>query len=100
MTRLDCTSKIALKTSCLQACSGDVKAARELYVYMTEDLSDLPDMPPVQPDTMQRIKAGADEVVGWLSNNKDIIAQGIALVRGVTDKVSVSPSVPPIPTEL
>lgn len=86
------TSKITLKLSCLNACDNDISKAEELYEYMTKDLTNLPDSEPTMPSGIQRFKMGADDIIGWLTEHKDLIQQGIGLIQGFK-KGGVSKSV-------
>ena len=93
------TSKLSLKLSCLDACDNDIERADTLYEYMTRDLKNLPDTDPDVPSGIQRVKTGADDILGWGGEHKDLIRQGIALVQGLRGKVTgaVPDGVPPIP---
>ena len=94
------TSKIALKLSCLSACANDIEKADRLYEYMTRDLKDLPDSEPTMPSGIQRFKMGADDIIGWVSEHKDLIQQGIGLIQGLRKPASAAvgvANVPPIP---
>jgi len=98
------TSKIALKLSCLQACDNDIARSEQLYDYMMKDLKDLPDTEPTLPSGIQRFKTSADDIIGWVSEHKDLIQQGIGLIQGLRGKtsgavgaVSGFENVPPIP---
>ena len=82
------TSKIALKLSCLNACENDIEKAEKLYGYMVNDLKDLPDTEPVVPSGIQRFKMGADDIIGWISEHKDLIQQGIGLLQGLKKPTS------------
>lgn len=93
------TSKIALKLSCLNACNNDIGKAEELYEYMTKDLTNLPDSEPTMPSGIQRFKMGADDIIGWVSEHKDLIQQGIGLIQGLRKSGGASgvAGVAPIP---
>ena len=95
------TSKIALKLSCLQACDNDIARSEQLYDYMMKDLKDLPDTEPTLPSGIQRFKTSADDIIGWVTDHKDLIQQGIGLVQGLRGKSvassAVMKDVPPIP---
>ena len=93
------TSKLSLKLSCLDACNYDMERADKLYEYMTRDLKNLPDTEPTMPSGIQRFKMGADDIIGWVDEHKDLIQQGIAFIQGLRGKTaSVIPNgVPPIP---
>lgn len=98
MDQLDTSSKVALKVSCLRACGNDIAQADRLYGYLSDGL-DLPDRTPPEPSTFDRIRSGADELLGWIDGHRDTIAQGIALVRSLGGKVeqaaaSVLPEIP------
>lgn len=87
------TSKMALKLSCLNACGNDIGKANELYEYMTKDLKDLPDTEPTVPSGIQRFKTGADDIIGWVTDHKDLIQQGIGLLQGLRKGASVGKGV-------
>jgi len=82
------TSKLALKLSCLNACGNDISKAEQLYDYMTKDLNDLPDTEPTMPSGIQRFKMGADDIIGWIGEHKDLIQQGIGLIQGLRGKAA------------
>lgn len=93
------TSKLSLKLSCLDACNNDIERADKLYEYMTRDLKDLPDTEPTMPNGIQRFKMGADDIIGWVGEHKDLIQQCVGLVQGLRGKATgvVPDGVPPIP---
>ena len=93
------TSKMALKLSCLNACNNDIGKADQLYEYMTRDLKELPDVEPTMPSGLQRFKMGADDIIGWVTEHKDLIQQGIGLIQGFrkTSGASGVAGVAPIP---
>lgn len=99
MSVIDTTSKTSLKLTCLQACNNDIVQAEKLYRYIAEGLTSLPDTNPLIPTTMERVRMGADEVVAWIGSHRDELAQGISLIKGVSQRIatSVTPSIPPIP---
>lgn len=82
INKLVTTSKMALKLSCLNACNNDIRRADELYEYIMKDLKELPDTEPVIPSGIQRFKTGADDIIGWISEHKDLIQQGLSLIKG------------------
>lgn len=94
------TSKISLKLSCLNACNNDIEKADKLYEYMTRDLKELPDTEPMMPNAIQKFRMGADDIINWIGEHKDLFQQGIALVQGLRGKAAASvipDGVPPIP---
>lgn len=97
------TSKIALKLSCLRACDNDIERSEKLYDYMMKDLKDIPDCEPTLPSGIQRFKTSADDIIGWVSEHKDLIQQGIGLIQGLRSKGAAAAAVggltdvPPIP---
>lgn len=97
MAAIRTTSKTALKLSCLQACNNDIAQAERLYHYIADGLSTLPDAEPVPPTTLERVKMGADDVLAWIGGHRDEIAQGIALLKGISQRVTATTQLPPIP---
>lgn len=80
------TSKAALKQMCLLSANGDIDKASKLYDFMIKDMEDLPlfDVPP--PSTMQQIKSGVSETMGWLNQNQDKIMVWADMLGGIFRK--------------
>lgn len=98
---------MTLKLSCLAACGHDVDKAERLYNYLAADLTELPDVDPVLPSTMERVISGADTVAGWFSAHQGDIMQAIATLRGLRSATgaqtavnTAAAGVPPIPDTL
>lgn len=101
------SSKITLKLSCLAACGHDVDRAERLYNYLAADLSELPDVDPVQPSAVARVISGADTVAGWISAHQGDIMQVVTTLRGLRSATGTAATVntaaagvPPIPDTL
>lgn len=69
---------------CLLICNGNIEEATKLYDYFAKDMPALPDYDPVQPTWFDKTGDIANGIVGWLSNNKDALAQGYEILRGIT----------------
>lgn len=100
------TSKATLKLQCLFATKGDIDEAKELYDFFAEDMKNLPDYDPTAPTWMDNTKDIANGIVTWIGNNKDTLAQGYEIIRGITggklpplvptETVSAAEPLPPI----
>ena len=96
LSRIQPTSKLSLKLSCLEACANDVKAASELYEFVAGDL-DLPDVEPTKPSTLEQVKANADDIFAWIGSHKEDLLQGYQLIKGIAARPRPSAEIPPIP---
>jgi hypothetical protein len=67
------TSKVALKTSCIKACDGDIAKAKELYDFFAKDMDSLPDFDPVKPSAFEQAKNMIGGTLSWIDNNQDKI---------------------------
>ena len=76
------TSKIQLKQVCQWYANGDIKKAQEMYEYYAKDI-DLPDFDPVPPTWTEKLKGGADGILGWLRENQDTLSQGYEFIRQI-----------------
>lgn len=65
------TSKVALKTSCIRACGGDITKATELYDFFAKDLANLPDFDIAPPTMMEQAKNMIGGTLSWIDNNQD-----------------------------
>ena len=78
------TSRATLKMQCLFATKGDIDEAAKLYEYFAKDMPALPDYDPVPPTWIDKTGDVANGIVNWLGNNKDALAQGYEIIRGIT----------------
>ncbi|MBP5425126.1 MAG: hypothetical protein J6Y33_03520 [Prevotella sp.] len=78
------TSRATLKMQCLFATKGDIDEASKLYDYFARDMPELPDYDPVPPTWIDRTGDVANGIVSWLGNNRDALAQGYEIIRGIT----------------
>lgn len=99
------TSKMTLKMSCIAACKNNVAEADKLYDFFMKDITDLPDFDTPKPTVLQQVRAGADDLFGWLSSHQDDLAKGwnmIQAIRGgsVIETPAAPPAdVPPLPQQ-
>lgn len=101
------TSKVALKTSCIRACNGDITKAMQLYDFFTKDLTNLPDFDIAPPSVMEQAKNMIGGTISWIDNNQEKIINYYNLfqaMRGGTPlnipQGNIPPmNVPPIPSE-
>lgn len=97
---IDATSKMSLKMSCLNACDNNVAKAKELYEFLTADMKDIPDFDPVKPGAFEQVRQGASEVLGWLNQHREDVAQGISFIQSLRKPAAAAQpaaGVPPIP---
>lgn len=99
------TSKVTLKTTCIQACGGDIELATKLYDFYVKDLKNLPDFDAVKPTVFQQAKEMIGGTLSWVDNNQDKIMgyyNLFQMIRGgqpiITPSAPIA-DVPPIPTE-
>lgn len=78
------TSRATLKMQCLFAAKGDIDEATRLYDYFAKDMPALPDYDAPVPTWLDNTKDVASGIVGWLGQNKDTLAQGYEIIRGIT----------------
>jgi hypothetical protein len=78
------SSKATLKIQCLMLCNGKVDEAEKLYDYFAKDMPDLPDYDAPVPTWFDNTKDVASGIVSWLGQNKDTLAQGYEILRGIT----------------
>ena len=100
------TSKVALKTSCIKACDGDIDKAKELYDFFSKDLSNLPDFDVVKPTAFEQAKNMIGGTLSWIDNNQEKILNYynmFQMIRGgkVPNIIQGTPpvDVPPIPVK-
>lgn len=85
------TSKATLKMQCLFACKGNIDESNKLYDYFAKDMPDLPDYDPVPPTWVDSTKDMANGLMGWVSENKDTLAQAYDFIRQVVQKKGLPP---------
>ncbi len=78
------TSKATLKMQCLMVCKGDIDEANNLYDYFAKDMPELPDYDAPIPTWVDKTGDVANGIVSWLGQNKETLAQGYEIVRGLT----------------
>lgn len=78
------SSKATLKIQCLMLCNGKVDEAEKLYDYFAKDMPDLPDYDAPVPTWLDNTKDVANGIVSWLGQNKETLAQGYEILRGIT----------------
>lgn len=101
LSRINPTSKLSLKMSCIAIADGDLEKATKMYEFFAADM-DLPDTDPVPPTKMQMIKSSVEEVSGLIKNNKDDIMDLVGFVMGIVGKKAPATSsgaanIPPLP---
>lgn len=97
------TSKMALKSSCIRACGGDVDKAEKLYDFYVKDIEQIPDFDVVPPSAFEQIKGMAGDIFGWVEKNQGKLLDAYNLFQSVRGGQPINiPSgpiegVPPIP---
>ena len=97
INRIQATSKMSLKMSCLAACNNNVEEAQKLYDFIASDIN-LPDTDIVPPTVMERFKSGAESLFGWIGEHKDSLIEGynmIQMIRGGQPISVGAPATPP-----
>lgn len=97
LTRIQPSSKMSLKMSCLAACNNNVEEAQKLYDFIASDIN-LPDTDIVPPTAMERFKSGAESLFGWIGEHKDSLIEGynmIQMIRGGQPISVGTPATPP-----
>lgn len=103
LQKLDVSSKMSLKLSCLQVADGNVERAKELYDYISSDMKELPDMTPIPPTTFQQIKNSAEDVITWIQDHQNDFVNVYTTIQAMRGKVSTitasaeSANIPPLP---
>lgn len=91
------TSKYALKQQCLMLCNLKTKESKEMYDFLIEGIEEsIPDVEPSQKSPIQNFGDSANGVLNWIRENKDILSQGLEMVRGLFSKGNSVNSLPPI----
>lgn len=104
INRIQATSKMSLKMSCLAACNNNVEEAQKLYDFIASDI-ELPDTDILPPTAIERFKSGAEGLIGWIGEHKDALIEGynmIQMLRGgqpIASGTAVpqTTNVPPLP---
>jgi hypothetical protein len=100
LSRINPTSKLSLKMSCIAIAEGDLEKAAKMYEFFVQDM-ELPDVDPVPPTKMQAIKNGVADFGGFIKDNKDDIMDFVNFVSGFFGKKPTSPTgggnIPPLP---
>ena len=78
------SSKATLKIQCLMLCNAKVDEAEKLYDYFAKDMPDLPDYDAPIPTWVDKTGDVANGIVSWLGQNKETLAQGYEILRGIT----------------
>ena len=93
------TSKATLKMQCLFACKGNIDESSKLYDYFAKDMPELPDYDPVPATWVDNTKDMANGIMGWISQNKDTLAQGYEFIRQILQNKGALPAITPdVPT--
>ena len=99
------TSKVALKTSCIRACNGDIDKATKLYEFFASDLTNLPDFDVMPPSGFEQAKQMIGGAFNWIDANQDKIVGWYNLIQQLRGGAALPtsgspiPDVPPIPNE-
>jgi len=97
INRIQATSKMSLKMSCLAACNNNVEEAQKLYDFIASDIN-LPDTDVMPPSAIERFKSGAEGLMGWIGEHKESLIEGynmIQMIRGGQPILSGAPAAPP-----
>jgi hypothetical protein len=92
------SSKISLKMSCLASCKGDVEQATKLYNFLAEGVESMPDFDVAPISTFDQIKQGANQLFGWIKQNKDELVQGYNFIQSLRGGAPINAA--PTPTNI
>lgn len=104
VSMIDTSSRMAMKMTCLHACKGNVARAAEMYAFLADGISELPDYTPQPPTTMQQLTHHVSRAMSWLRSNKSELADMYALFQQLKQDnaqgsvQSLTQELPPIPT--
>lgn len=97
------TSKMALKASCIRACSNDIEKAEKLYDFYMKDIESIPDFDAIPPTTFEQIKGMAGDIFGWVEQNQDKLVGAYNFIQNLRGKGGIAAAggppagIPPIP---
>ena len=77
------TSKASLKQYCMLVAQGNVDEATKIYDFFLKGMEDLPMFDPPQPTAIDSIKNTISGVLDIFNDNKDSLAQGYEVLRGI-----------------
>ena len=89
------TSKASPKQQCLFLANLDVDKAQKMYDFLIKDMEDLPSVEAASKSFLQNFGEQASGVFAWIRENKDIIDEGVGLIRGIAGKKA--PAAAPLP---
>ena len=90
------TSKATLKMQCLVIAKADIDEANKLYDYFAKDMQDLPDYDPAPSTWLDNTKQTATDIMAWLKENQDTLAQGYDFIRSI---IANRGALPPITSD-
>lgn len=89
------TSKATLKQEALLLARGDIEMATKIYDFLAKDMEDIPTVEQPSPSTFSQIKSTFGDIIGWIRDNSDGIAQGIEYIRTIRNSGG-APVAPPV----
>ena len=94
--RIQPTSKVTLKMTCLAACCNNVEEAKKLYDFIAGDLN-LPDTDIMPPNTFDRLKSGAEGLFGWIGEHKEDLINGWNMIQALRggQPIEIGSATPP-----
>ena len=90
------TSKAALKSQALYLCRLDVEKAEKMYDFLIKGMEDIPDVEPASKSFIQNLGDQTNSVFGWIRENKDMLGDGVNLIKGILSKKTPTAPLPPI----
>jgi hypothetical protein len=86
---IDTSSRMAMKMTCLHACRGNIEHARELYDFLSEGISEMPEYTLPPPTTMQQLTQSASKAFKWLHSNRSNIQGTVQFIQQLRSGGSV-----------
>lgn len=93
LARIQPSSKISLKMSCLAACGNNVEEAQKLYDFIASDIN-LPDTDVVPLSGIERFKNSAESLIGWVGQHKDALIDGFNMIQALRGGQPISVGTP------
>lgn len=94
LARIQPSSKMSLKMSCLAACGNNIEEAQKLYDFIAADIN-LPDTDVMPPSGFEKFKSSAESIFGWIGEHKETLMEGFNMIQSLRGAQVVTPYVPP-----
>lgn len=97
LARIQPSSKMSLKMSCLAACGNNIEEAQKLYDFIAADIN-LPDTDVVPPSGFDKVKSSAESIFAWVGEHKEDILQGWNFIQAMRGGAPIEATTAQVPT--